>query len=97
MHVQCLNIGLNKNWNMTPRDLVLIIISIVIAVIFLKVFVWLLPFLVVLVVAFFIYAYLSGRFLFLISLYAEVAATAPSPHATTHCFNPAQTSPTAYT
>ena len=80
---------------MELKDLIFVIAAILIAVVLLKIFFWLLPVLVVLVIAFFIYIYLQEHYW--ISSNAEVAATAPSPQATTHCFKPTQTSPTAYT
>ena len=82
---------------MELRDLIFIIAAILIAVVLLKLFMWLLPVIVVLIIAFFIYVYLQERYNYWISVNAEVAATAPSPHATTHCFKPTQTSPMAYT
>ena len=82
---------------MEIQDLIFIIIAIFIAVLLLKVFMWLLPVFVVLIIAFLIYMYLKEHYDHWMSVNAEVAATAPSPHATTHCLSPTQTSPTAYT
>lgn len=44
------------------RDLIFIIAAIFIAVILLKIFMWLLPVIVVLLIAFFIYMYLQERY-----------------------------------
>ena len=79
---------------MELQDLIFVIVAIFIAVALLKIFMWLLPVIVVLVIAFFIYMFLKERYK-LKSWYAEVAATAPSPHATIHCFRPTHTSPIA--
>lgn len=46
---------------MELRDLIYVIIAILIAVIIFQVFMWLLPIFVIIVIAFFIYVYLSGR------------------------------------
>jgi hypothetical protein len=47
---------------MELKDLIFIIIAIFAAVILLKVFMWLLPLIVVLIIAFFIYMYLDDRY-----------------------------------
>ena len=47
---------------MELQDLIFIIIAIFVAVILFKVFMWLLPVIVVVVVAFFIYRYLKERY-----------------------------------
>jgi hypothetical protein len=47
---------------MELQDLVFIIIAIFIAVLLLKVFMWLLPVIVVLLIAFFIYIFLKDRY-----------------------------------
>ena len=83
---------------MELKDLIFLIGAVLIAVVLLKLFMWLLPVIVVLLIAFFVYVFLQERYNYPCrSSNAEVAATAPSPQATTHCFNPIQTSPIAYT
>ena len=47
---------------MELQDLIFIIIAIFIAVVLLKIFMWLLPVFVVLIIAFFIYMFLSERY-----------------------------------
>ncbi|MBR4447886.1 hypothetical protein [Methanobrevibacter sp.] len=47
---------------MEIQDLIFIIIAIFAAVLLLKIFMWLLPVIVVLVIAFFIYMYLKERY-----------------------------------
>ena len=47
---------------MELKDLIFIIIAVFAAVILLKVFMWLLPLIVVLIIAFFIYMYLDDRY-----------------------------------
>jgi small-conductance mechanosensitive channel len=47
---------------MELQDLIFIIIAILIAVVLLKIFMWLLPVIVVLVIAFFIYIFLQDRY-----------------------------------
>ena len=47
---------------MDLRDLIFVIIAIFAAVLLLKVFMWLLPVIVVLIIAFFIYMYLQERY-----------------------------------
>lgn len=47
---------------MELKDLIFIIIAIFAAVLLLKVFMWLLPVIVVLVIAFFIYMFLTERY-----------------------------------
>ena len=53
---------LNLLWEHLKISLLAIIIAILIAVVLLKIFMWLLPLFIVLVIAFFIYVYLSERF-----------------------------------
>ena len=52
---------INLNY-MELQDLIFIIIAIFIAVVLLKIFMWLLPVFVVLIIAFFIYMFLSERY-----------------------------------
>ena len=52
---------INLNY-MELKDLIFVIIAIFIAVLLLKVFMWLLPVIVVLIIAFFIYMYLQERY-----------------------------------
>ena len=47
---------------MELQDLVFIIIAIFVAVVLLKIFMWLLPVIVVLLIAFFIYMFLKERY-----------------------------------
>ena len=47
---------------MELQDLIFIIIAIFVAVLLLKIFMWLLPVFVVLIIAFFIYMFLSERY-----------------------------------
>lgn len=47
---------------MELRDLVFIIIAILVGVLVLKIFMWLLPVIVVLLIAFFVYMFLSERY-----------------------------------
>jgi len=47
---------------MELQDLIFIIIAILVAVLLFKVFMWLLPVIVVLVIAFFIYMFLNDRY-----------------------------------
>ena len=47
---------------MELQDLIFIIIAILVAVLLLKIFMWLLPVIVVLVIAFFIYIFLQERY-----------------------------------
>ncbi|MBR0059431.1 MAG: hypothetical protein IJP99_08895 [Methanobrevibacter sp.] len=47
---------------MELQDLVFIIIAILVGVVILKIFMWLLPVIVVLVIAFFVYMFLSERY-----------------------------------
>ena len=47
---------------MELEDLIFIIVAILIAVVLLKVFMWILPVIVVLLIAFFIYMYLKERY-----------------------------------
>ena len=47
---------------MELKDLIIIIIAILIAYVILRIFTWLLPVIVVLIIAFVIYTYLSERF-----------------------------------
>ena len=47
---------------MELQDLIFIIVAILIAVVVLKIFMWLLPVIVVAVMAFFIYMFLSERY-----------------------------------
>lgn len=47
---------------MELRDLIFIIIAVFVAVVLLKIFMWLLPLFVVLVIAFFIYIFLEERY-----------------------------------
>ena len=47
---------------MELRDLILVICAIFIAVVLFRIFMWLLPVIVVLLIAFFIYMYLADRF-----------------------------------
>ena len=47
---------------MELRDLAFVIIAILFAVVIFEIFMWLLPVFVVLVIAFFIYIYLDGKY-----------------------------------
>jgi len=51
-----------NNCYMELQDLIFIIIAILVAVLLFKVFMWLLPVIVVLVIAFFIYMFLNDRY-----------------------------------
>ena len=52
----------DKFFHMEFQDLVFIIIAILLAVLVFKVFMWLLPAIVVLIIAYFIYKFLSERY-----------------------------------
>lgn len=56
-----ISLPINLNY-MELKDLIFIIIAIFAAVLLLKVFMWLLPVIVVLAIAFFIYMYLQERY-----------------------------------
>ncbi|SEL35807.1 hypothetical protein SAMN05216439_0408 [Methanobrevibacter gottschalkii] len=53
--------GINQ-WYMELKDLIFVITAILIAVVLLKILFWLLPVIVVLIIAFFIYVYLQDRY-----------------------------------
>ena len=52
----------NIRFYMELRDLAFVIIAILVAVVIFKIFMWLLPLIVVLLIAFFIYIFLSERY-----------------------------------